>query len=133
MLALPALLESVADNKKWTLRECEDYAIANNISVKQSEVARVKQTYTLSTARNKRLPDLSATLGENVSFGRGLTEANTYDNTNTSNTSLQLQTSVPLFTGRLTRMIIRTPATPHSSCRRVCLCSLVLRFLRTSN
>ena len=36
MLALPALLESVADNKKWTLRECEDYAIANNISVKQS-------------------------------------------------------------------------------------------------
>ena len=37
MLALPALLESVADNKKWTLRECEDYAIANNISVKQSE------------------------------------------------------------------------------------------------
>ena len=99
MLALPALLESVADNKKWTLRECEDYAIANNISVKQSEVARVKQTYTLSTARNRRLPDLSATLGENVSFGRGLTEANTYDNTNTSNTSLQLQTSVPLFTG----------------------------------
>ena len=34
-----------------------------------------------------------------MSFGRGLTEANTYDNTNTSNTSLQLQTSVPLFTG----------------------------------
>ena len=89
MFALPALLETMADNKKWTLRECEDYAIANNISIKQSEVARVKQTYTLSTARNKRLPDLSATLGENVSFGRGLTEANTYDNTNTSNTSLQ--------------------------------------------
>ena len=34
-----------------------------------------------------------------MSFGRGLTEANTYDNTNTSNTSLQLQTSVPLFSG----------------------------------
>jgi outer membrane protein len=58
MLALPALLETMADSKKWTLRECEDYAIANNISIKQSEVARVKQTYTLSTARNKRLPDL---------------------------------------------------------------------------
>ena len=99
MLALPALLETMADNKKWTLRECEDYAIANNISIKQSEVARVKQTYTLSTARNKRLPDLSATLGENLSFGRGLTADNIYDNTNTSNTSLQLQTSVPLFTG----------------------------------
>ena len=90
---------SAVAQKQWTLRECEDYAIANNISIKQSEVARVKQTYALSTARNKRLPDLSASLGENLSFGRGLTEANTYDNTNTSNTSLQLQTSVPLFSG----------------------------------
>ena len=93
-------LPQTADaQKQWTLRECEDYAISNNISIKQSEVARVKQTYTLSTARNKRLPDLSATLGENLSFGRGLTELNTYENTNTSNTSLQLQTSVPLFSG----------------------------------
>ena len=99
VLALPAMLETMADNKKWTLRECEDYAISNSISIKQSEVERVKQTYTLSTARNKRLPDLSASLGENLSFGRGLTAENTYDNTNTSNTSLQLQTSVPLFTG----------------------------------
>ena len=93
-------LPQTADaQKQWTLRECEDYAIANNISIKQSEVAREKQTYALSTARNKRLPDLSASLGENLSFGRGLTELNTYENTNTSNTSLQLQTSVPLFSG----------------------------------
>ena len=104
MLMLTALLamqlpQTADAQKQWTLRECEDYAISNNISIKQSEVARVKQTYTLSTARNKRLPDLSATLGENLSFGRGLTELNTYENTNTSNTSLQLQTSVPLFSG----------------------------------
>ena len=96
ILMLTALLamqlpQTADAQKQWTLRECEDYAIANNISIKQSEVAR--------TARNKRLPDLSASLGENLSFGRGLTEMNTYENTNTSNTSLQLQTSMPLFTG----------------------------------
>ena len=104
ILMLTALLamqlpQTADAQKQWTLRECEDYAIANNISIKQSEVAREKQTYALSTARNKRLPDLSASLGENLSFGRGLTEMNTYENTNTSNTSLQLQTSMPLFTG----------------------------------
>ena len=99
MLALPALLETTADNRKWTLRECEDYAIANNITIKQREVAREKQTYSLSTARNSRLPNLSATVNEAFSFGRGLTEDNIYDNTNTTNTSLQLQTGVPLFTG----------------------------------
>ena len=99
ILMLTALLamqlpQTADAQKQWTLRECEDYAIANNISIKQSEVAREKQTYALSTARNKRLPDLSASLGENLSFGRGLTEMNTYENT-----SLQLQTSMPLFTG----------------------------------
>ena len=76
LLALLVKLDVLAQNKQWTLRECEDHAISNNISIKQSEVARVKQTYTLSTARNKRLPDLSATLGENLSFGRGLTADN---------------------------------------------------------
>ena len=100
VLRMAMQLPQTADaQKQWTLRECEDYAITNNISIKQSEVAREKQTYALSTARNKRLPDLSASLGENLSFGRGLTELNTYENTNTSNTSLQLQTSVPLFSG----------------------------------
>ena len=83
ILMLTALLamqlpQTADAQKQWTLRECEDYAIANNISIKQSEVAREKQTYALSTARNKRLPDLSASLGENLSFGRGLTEMNTY-------------------------------------------------------
>jgi outer membrane protein len=38
-------------------------------------------------------------VNEGVSFGRGLTADNIYDNTNTSNTSLQLQTAIPLFTG----------------------------------
>ena len=85
--------------KQWTLRECEEYAITNNISIKQSEVAREKQTYALSTARNKRLPDLSANVAEGISFGRGLTAMNTYENSNTTNTQLQLQTTVPLFTG----------------------------------
>ena len=99
LMALGCLSSIGAQTKQWTLRECEDYAVANNITIKQREVAREKQTYTLSTARNRRLPDLSASVGENFSFGRGLTANNTYENTNTTNTSFQLQTSVPLFTG----------------------------------
>ena len=99
LMALGCLTGIDAQTKQWTLRECEDYAVANSITVKQREVAREKQEYSLSTARNSRLPNLSATVGENFSFGRGLTDMNTYENTNTTSTSLQLQTSVPLFTG----------------------------------
>lgn len=99
LIALGCLSSTEAQTKQWTLRECEDYAVANSITIKQREVAREKQEYSLSTARNSRLPNLSATVGENFSFGRGLTSENTYDNTNTTSTSLQLQTSVPLFSG----------------------------------
>jgi len=88
-----------AQEKQWTLRECCDYAVEHSISIKQRENACRQQELQLSTAKNSRLPDLSASASQNFSFGRGLTEANTYSNTNTSSTSLSLGTSVPIFTG----------------------------------
>ncbi len=85
--------------KAWSLRECCDYAIEHSIPIKQQENQRRQQEVQLSTSRNSRLPDLSASLNQNFSFGRGLTADNTYSNTNTSSTSLQLGASMPLFTG----------------------------------
>jgi len=99
MLASIGQIKVQAQTRQWTLRDCCDYAVANNITVKQKAKAVEKQEYALSTARNARLPNLSGSVNQNFSFGRGLTEDNIYANTNTSNTSLQLQTSVPIFTG----------------------------------
>lgn len=45
------------------------------------------------------MPDLTGTVGETFSFGRGLTIDNTYTNRSTSSTSFSIGTSVPLFTG----------------------------------
>ena len=88
-----------AQQRLWNLRECCDYAVTNNISIKQQENQRRQQEIKLSTSKNSRLPDLSGSVGQNFSFGRGLTADNTYSNTNTSSTSFSLGTSVPLFTG----------------------------------
>ena len=85
--------------RQWTLRECCDYAVSHNISVKQRENLLRQRELQLETSRASRLPDLSASAGQNFSFGRGLTAQNTYENTNTSSTSFSLGTSVPLFTG----------------------------------
>ena len=71
----------------------------HHIGIRQKEHQRERQEIQLSNARNRRLPDLSGSVNENFSFGRGLTAENTYTNTNTSSTSLSLGTSVPLFTG----------------------------------
>jgi outer membrane protein len=83
----------------WSLRECCDYAVEHNISIKQQQNQRRQQELTLSTSKNSRLPDLSGSVGQNFSFGRGLTAQNTYSNTNTSSTSFSLGTSMPIFTG----------------------------------
>ena len=90
---------AVGAQKQWSLRECCDYAVAHNISIKQQENKCRQQELQLSTAKNSRLPDLSASVGQNFSFGRGLTYENTYTDKNTSSTSFQLNTSVPIFTG----------------------------------
>ena len=99
LLVVLARMDVLAQPKAWSLRECCDYAVEHNISIKQQENQRRQQELELSTAKNSRLPDLSASVGQNFSFGRGLTSENTYSNTNTSSTSFQLGTSVPLFTG----------------------------------
>ena len=92
-------LTSGAQPRQWNLRECCDYAVEHNISIKQQQNLCRQQEIQLSTAKNSRLPDVSGSVGQNFSFGRGLTAENTYSNTNTSSTSFNLGASVPLFTG----------------------------------
>jgi len=98
-VASVALIPQAAAQQPWSLEQCCDYAVQHNIAVKQYENQCRQQELRLSTARNSRLPDLSGSVGQNFSFGRGLTAENTYTNTNTSSTSFSLGTSVPLFTG----------------------------------
>ena len=103
---LASLAASAQQSGGCTLRQCIDYALENNITVKQQDVTRRQNEVQLSTAKNSRLPDLNASASQNWSFGRGLTSENTYSNRNTSSTSLSLGTTVPLFTGfRIPRTI----------------------------
>ena len=83
----------------WTLSDCINHALDNNITVKQSEDAVSQRELELNTAKNSFLPSLSAGGSENFSVGRGLTADNTYSNSNTSSTSLSLGTDMPLFRG----------------------------------
>lgn len=99
VLALSLLPVLTFGQNTWTLKECIDYAIENNITVKQSALQVQQRDIALSTAKNSMLPGLSASGSQNFSFGRGLTSDNTYANTNTTNTSLSLGASMPLFEG----------------------------------
>lgn len=85
---------------KWTLRQCIDYAIENNIEIKQQELDVKNAEINLSTSKNSRLPDLNAGLGQDFNFGRSvITSNNSVESANLGTTSFSIASSVPLFTG----------------------------------
>lgn len=90
---------ATAQGKAWTLQECISYALEHNINLQQQDLQVTQRELELSTAKGSRLPQVSASTSENFSFGRGLTADNTYSNTNTTSTGLNIGASVPVFQG----------------------------------
>ena len=99
IIAALAAFSAGAQDRAWTLGDCIRYAIDHNISLKQSRLNVEQKELDLSTAKGKRLPGLAASASENLSFGRGLGADNTYTNSNTTSTSLNLGADIPIFQG----------------------------------
>lgn len=98
-IAAVLLTIAPASARVWSLSECISHALENNITVRQSSLTVQQRENDLNTARGRRLPGVSAGASHNYSFGRGLTADNTYENTNTANTSFNLGADVTLFQG----------------------------------
>ncbi len=91
---------SQAQSKKWTLEECVDYAIKNNISIKQSELDAKSAAIEKSTAIGGFLPSLningshSWNIGLNQNITTGLLE-----NQTTQFTSAGLNSNIDVYNG----------------------------------
>lgn len=89
-----------AQNKKWTLQECVEYALKNNISVKQSELNVQLSDIEKSDAIGNFLPNLNASASN--SWNTGLTQNITTGvlETQTSrNSSYSVSVGVNIFNG----------------------------------
>ena len=62
--------------EKWTLRQCIDYAMQNNITLKQSQVKRAISTETRKASEAALLPSLSASTNQTLGY-RPWTESGT--------------------------------------------------------
>ncbi len=90
----------VQGQKPWTLRECIDFAIKNNVEIKQQDIKVKAAEVDLSTSKNSRLPDLNGSIGQSFNFGRSQSYATgTYDQNNSSNTQFSISSNTPIFTG----------------------------------
>jgi outer membrane protein len=102
--ATPILTETpVGRNaaKRWTLRECIEYAQCHNIQLLQQELSQEDAKIAHSQSRLDYLPSINASAGAGVSFNRVLQEG-TYEflrNSTDSDMSLSVSAGMDLFAG----------------------------------
>lgn len=58
--------------KKWTIQECVDYAIKNNLQIQAQVYNKDVQTKNLEMAKKEYLPSVSGTINNNANFGQTL-------------------------------------------------------------
>lgn len=91
----------------WSLQQCIDYALENNIQIKQQALAVQYQENQAGQSRNDRLPNLNGQLGNNYNFGRSLTYQNTYENTNSISLSGGMGADITLWNGSTLQNAVR--------------------------
>ena len=103
LAVLTAPTDSLPDlSHPWSLQECIDWAMDNNLTVAGSQLTVETRTIDNNTARMAWLPAVSGSVGENFSFGRGIGGNNTYEKGNSSSTSFSVGASMNLFDGLAT-------------------------------
>lgn len=58
--------------KKWTIQECVDYAIKNNLQIQAQAYNKDVQTKNLEMAKKEYLPAVSGNISNNMNFGQTL-------------------------------------------------------------
>lgn len=85
--------------EKWTLNQCIEYAIKNNIDVQQNILNIKKSELTVSSSKFSRLPNLNANLREDLYFGRSPSISGIYTNYNKSATNIGISTDITVYSG----------------------------------
>lgn len=89
-----------AQNKKWTLEECVDYAIKNNISVKQSELDLKTSDVENMEAIGGFLPTLNGNANYSINTGASINPVtNQFQNQTFKSFSASANSSITLFNG----------------------------------
>src|SRR5690554_7539095 len=85
--------------RQYTLFECIEIALENNRDIKQRALGKQQKEIAYSQARADLLPNLNASAGQNFVYGRSIGLDNTYQNTNSSQSSFNVSSDITLFDG----------------------------------
>ena len=85
--------------KKWTLRECVEHALENNITVQQNVLNVELNQEDMEISKGNFLPSVNASSGSNMSSGLSPDEFGVLRNTNNLNTNFNLSVNGTIFNG----------------------------------
>ena len=97
LIALTASLHSFSQ-EKWDLRKCVDYALQNNISVKQSDVQARLSKLLADQSRLTRLPNANASVSTTYQHGLNINPTtNVFENVDITGGNLGFQSNYTIF------------------------------------
>lgn len=88
-----------AVSREWTLEECISYALEHNTDIATGLLEVQSGKINLNSARMSRLPDISASLGSNIYFGRSPSRDASYIDNSQISGSLGISANVPVYQG----------------------------------
>lgn len=110
ILVFFALLSSgwVFSQKKWTLQECVDYAVKNNLQVKNNEYNKTIQEKNLAIAKRDYLPSVTGSASSSSNFGQSQDVFGNIRRNDNFNSNLNLGANVLLYNaGRIKKNIAK--------------------------
>jgi outer membrane protein len=97
LIALTASLHSFSQ-EKWDLRKCVDYALQNNISVKQADVQARLSKLLADQSKMTRLPNANASVSTTYQHGLNINPTtNVFENVDITGGNLGLQSNYTIF------------------------------------
>lgn len=91
--------EQPGDSGIWDLESCISYALGHNSEIQERLLDIQGGELSVNTARMSRLPDLSASIGSNIYFGRSPSRDASYIDNSQISGSIGISTSVPVYQG----------------------------------
>lgn len=89
---------SAQAQEKWTLQKCVQYAVENNISIRQSEIQARVAEINLKQSKLSQIPSLNFTNNEGLRYGKSQNPSTgILENQNYFTVGLQLQSSAEIF------------------------------------
>ena len=99
LLCLCPLLAG-AQAKQWSLADCINYAVNNNITVKKTQLGQQTAAINLDQAKSNRLPAVSGNISANANHGSVINQiTNNRVNQTTITNSMGVSASMPLYEG----------------------------------